>query len=451
MLLVLSFAKSILLFQGEETRDVFCSFFMSYRPIHVEKSMEHVTEQMLRGVKVLDLSNLIAGPGISTILADFGADVIKVEHPGNGDYIRGWGHKKNGIPLAWKAHGRGKRLLAVNLNKVEGQEIIRKLAASTDILIESYRPGKMEEWGLGYESLAEKHPGLIMIRVTGWGQTGPYRDRPGFGTLAEAFSGFAHITGEKDGPPTLPGFALGDGITSLVGVYAVMMALYHRDVHGKTGQVIDLSIFESVFALLGPQAMEYDQLGLIQGRAGNRSARGAPRNAYITADKRWVAISASASDMAFRLFRAIGRDDMIADPRYVTPGKRLENGDEIDGIVAGWIRARPFREVMAVLETHDVPVAPVYDIARIMADPHYRARGAVLCLEDEDLGPVRMANIPPRFSRTPGHVRYPGRTEIGCDTLAILRSIGMGDMEIEKLAEQGIIRAGGPRGDGVQD
>lgn len=402
--------------------------------------MEQHTEQMLHGVKVLDLSNLIAGPGISTILADFGADVIKVEHPKIGDYIRNWGHRKDGVPLAWKSHGRGKKLLSVNLNSPEGQRIIRRLASETDILIESYRPGKMEEWGFDYETLAKDNPGLIMVRITGWGQTGPYKDRPGFGTLAEAFSGFAHITGQKDGPPTLPSFALGDGITSLVGAYSVMMALYHRDVHKKPGQVIDLSIFESIFAVMGPQAIEYDQLGRIQGRSGNRSTRGVPRNAYITSDERWVAISASASDMAFRLFKAIGRDDMIEDPRYNTPAKRLENGDEVDGIVADWIRTHPLTEVLQVLEDHAVPIAPIYDIGQIMEDPQYKARETIIALEDAELGTIRMTNIPPKFSRNPGHIRHPGRTQIGYDTLEILHSIGMSDSEINELREKNIIK-----------
>jgi formyl-CoA transferase len=403
--------------------------------------MEQKTEQMLDGVKVLDLSNLIAGPGISTILADFGADVIKVEHPKIGDYIRNWGHKKNGVPLAWKSHGRGKRLLSVNLNSPEGQRIIRRLAAETDIIIESYRPGKMEEWGLDYESMAQDNPGLIMIRITGWGQTGPYKDRPGFGTLAEAFSGFAHITGQKDGPPTLPSFALGDGITSLVGAYSVMMALYHRDVHGKPGQIIDLSIFESIFAAIGPQAIEYDQLGKIQGRAGNRSTRGVPRNAYETADKRWVAISASASDMAFRLFKAIGRADMVEDPRYANPAKRLENGDEVDSIVADWIRNRPLNEVLETLENFEVPIAPIYDIGQIMEDPQYQARQSIIELADDDFGRIRMANIPPRFSRTPGRIRHPGRSAIGHDTIEILHDIGMSNSEIQELRDKGIIKA----------
>lgn len=398
--------------------------------------MEQKNEQMLQDIKVLDLSNLIAGPGISTILADFGADVIKVEHPKKGDYIRNWGHKKNGIPLAWKSHGRGKRLLSVNLNTPGGQQIIRRIAAGVDILIESYRPGKMEEWGLDHETLAANNPGLILIRITGWGQTGPYKDRPGFGTLAEAFSGFAHITGQADGPPTLPSFALGDGITSLVGVNAVMMALYHRDVHGKTGQVIDLSIFESLFSILGPQAIEYDQLGKIQNRFGNRSPRGVPRNAYKTSDDRWVAISASASDMAFRLFKAIGRGDMVDDPRYATPQQRLTNGDEVDAIVTEWIENHSLAFVMARFTAFEVPIAPVYDIAQIMKDPHYQARETIIQLDDEDLGPMKMANIPAKFSKTPGKIRHTGRTAIGHDTIDILKSLGLCDSEIKELLEE---------------
>ena len=402
--------------------------------------MERNNDQMLAGVKILDISNLIAGPGISTICADFGADVIKVEHPKIGDYIRNWGHRKNGIPLAWKSHGRGKRLLSVNLNTTEGQQIIRKIASEVDILIESYRPGKLEEWGLDYDTLSADNPKLILIRVTGWGQTGPYRDRPGFGTLAEAFSGFAHIIGQADGPPTLPSFALADGITALVGTYAGMMALYHRDVHDQPGQVIDLSIFESIFSVLGPQAIEYDQLGIIQKRFGNRSPRGVPRNAYETSDGRWVAVSASASDMAFRLFKAIGRDDMVTEPQYATAAKRLENGDVIDGIVADWIKQHPLKEVLERLEEFEVPVAPVYDIAQIMQDPQYQARETIIRLPDEDLGNIKMTNIPVKFSRTPGKIRHPGRTAIGYDSVEILKSIGMNDREIDALIEKQIVK-----------
>jgi crotonobetainyl-CoA:carnitine CoA-transferase CaiB-like acyl-CoA transferase len=402
--------------------------------------VEQKQPQMLSGVKVLDISNLIAGPGISTNLADFGADVIKVEHPKIGDYIRNWGHKKNGVPLAWKSHGRGKRLLSVNLNKPDGQKIIKKIASQVDIMIESYRPGKLEEWGLGYETLSEQNEKLILVRVTGWGQNGPYKDYPGFGTLAEAISGFAHITGLADGPPTLPSFALADGIAAVVGTYAVMMALYHRDVHNAPGQVIDLSIFESIFSVLGPQAIEYDQLGIIQNRFGNRSTRGVPRNAYETSDGRWIAISASASDMAFRLFRAMGRTDLIENPEYDTPPKRLAHGDFIDDLVADWIKQRTLDEAMGILKEYEVPVAPVYDIAQIMEDPQYQARETIIQLPDEDLGAVRITNIAPKFSKTPGCIRHTGRTAIGYDTEDVLKSIGMSDQEIGALVESGIIR-----------
>ena len=403
--------------------------------------MEQNTDQMLTGVTVLDISNLIAGPGISTNLADFGADVIKVEHPKSGDYIRNWGYKKNGVPLAWKSHGRGKRLLGVDLNSAEGQKIIRKIASKVDILIESYRPGKLEEWGLSYENLSLENPKLILVRVSGWGQTGPYKNRPGFGTLAEAFSGFASITGQADGPPTLPSFALADGVTSLVGTYAVMMALYHRDVHDMPGQMIDLSIFESLFSIIGPQAIEYDQLGIIQKRFGNRSKRGVPRNAYETSDHLWVAISATVADLPLRVFRAIGRDDMTVDPRYATTAKRLEHTDAIDGIIADWIKNNTLSVVLEKFEAFEVPFAPVYSIAQIMEDSQYLARNAITDIQDEDLGKVRMTNIPVKFSRTPGRIRHTGRTAIGHDSVEILKSIGIENDEILWLIDKGVVKA----------
>ena len=284
--------------------------------------MSHQYKQALEGIRVLDISNLIAGPGISTNLADFGADVIKVEHPKTGDYLRNWGAKKNGIPLAWKMHARGKRLLSVDMHKPEGQQIIKTLAAGADLMIENFRPGKLEQWGLGYDTLSAQNKKLILVRVTGWGQTGPYKHRPGFGTLAESVSGFAHITGQPDGPPTLPPFGLADGVTALVGTYAAMMALYYRDTQDGPGQVIDLSIYEPFFSLLGPQAIEYDQLGIVQGRTGNRSPRGVPRNSYETADGRWVSISAASGNLAFRVFKAIGREDMVDDPKYGSAANR---------------------------------------------------------------------------------------------------------------------------------
>ncbi len=405
--------------------------------------MQENGKPMLQGIKVLDISNLLAGPGISTNLAGFGATVIKVEHPKGGDPMRNWGASKNGISLAWKSHGRGKRLLAVDLNQPAGQEIIKKLAAQSDIMIENYRPGRLEEWGLGYEQLSTMNPKLILIRITGWGQTGPYKNLPGFGTLAEAFSGFAHITGQVDGPPTLPPFGLADGITSLTGTYAVMMALYDRDFHNQPGQMIDLSIYESIFSILGPQATEYDQLGIIHKRVGNRSPRGVPRNAYKTSDGRWVALSANAPNIAARLFRAIGRDDMNTDPRYATPAARLARGDEVDGIVSHWIAQHPLKGVLEILQKNEVAIGPVYDIQQIMEDPHVQSRETIIQMPDQDLEKVRIPNIAPRFSRTPGKIKYTGRNEIGYDTLDILKEIGYRDEEIKNLAKNRVVKGRG--------
>jgi len=397
------------------------------------------TQQMLKGIKVLDISNLLAGPMISTNFADFGAEVIKVEHPKTGDPARNWGASKNGVSLTWKSLARGKRLLAVNINQPEGQEIIRRLAAKSDVMIENYRPGKLEQWGLDYERLSKINPKLIQIRVTGWGQTGPYKNRPGFGTLAEAFSGFAHITGQPDGPPTLPPFGLADGITSLIGTYAAMMALYYRDMHNQPGQLIDLSIYESIFSILGPQITEYDQLGIIQQRMGNRSPRNVPRNTYKTSDGRWVAISASAQSIAFRLFKAIGRGDMVDNPKYSTTALRIKHGDEVDGIVSNWIGNHSLNEVLRTFEQFEVAVAPVYDFKQIMEDPHCRERNTIIQMPDEDLGEVRIPNIVPRFSLMPGRIRHTGRHEIGFETIEILKEIGFQHEEIEQLLEKKVI------------
>ncbi len=400
-------------------------------------------QQMLLGIKVLDISNLLAGPLISTNLADFGADVIKVEHPRTGDPARNWGSSKNGVSLTWKSLARGKRLIAIDINKPEGQEIIRQLAAKSDVMIENYRPGKLGQWGLDYERLSKINPKLILIRVTGWGQTGPYKDRPGFGTLAEAFSGFAHITGLPDGPPTLPPFGLADGVTSLIGTYAALVALYYRDVHHQPGQLIDLSIYESIFSILGPQPTEYDQLGIIQQRMGNRSPRNVPRNTYKTSDGKWVALSASAPAIATRLFRAIGREDMNVDPRYSTTEARRAHGDEVDEIVSGWIRQHSLKDVLSIFEQFEVAVAPVYDIQQIMEDPHYQARETIIQVPDKDLEKVRITNIVPRFSMRPGRISHTGRNEIGFDTIDILEEIGFKPDQIEELWDKKVIACKG--------
>jgi crotonobetainyl-CoA:carnitine CoA-transferase CaiB-like acyl-CoA transferase len=372
----------------------------------------------LEGVRVLDLSSLYAGPWIATNLADHGADVLKVEHP-RGDDARRWGLSKDGVPLWWKVISRNKRLLRLDLHEPPARDLVRRLAARADVLIENFRPGRMEAWGLGYDELSAGNPGLVMVRVTGFGQSGPRSQEPGFGTLAEAFSGFAHMTGSPDGPPTLPPFGLADGIASAVGTSAAMMALYWRDARGGTGQVIDLSLYEPLFSLLGPQVVEYTQTGRVQQRQGNRSPRTAPRNAYRTSDGRYVVLSAGTQQIADRIFAAVGRPELSGDPRFSSAQARREHADEIDGVVAEWIARHPQAEVMEAFAAHQAPIAPVHDTAQIVRDPHYLARASIVAVPDPDLGEVVMQNTLPRFSRTPGRIRHTGRTPVDTDREAV--------------------------------
>ena len=380
--------------------------------------------QVLDGVRVLELASLYAAPLIGTNLADLGADVIKAEHP-RGDDARRWGLAKNGVPLWWKSIARNKRLITLDLNKENDRGLAGKLAKWADVLIENFRPGRMEQWGLGYEELAKRNPRLIMVRVTGYGQTGPYRDRPGFGTLAEAFSGFAHMTGEQDGPPTLPPFGLADGVAGLVGTYATLAALYWRDAQGGgLGQVIDLSLYEPLFSILGPQVIEYQALGVVQNRSGNRSARTVPRNAYRTADDRWVALSGGTQQVVERIFMAIERPDMISDSRFSTVEARKANADAVDRAVAEWIEKRPLSLVLETFQRLEAPIAPVMDVSQIVDDAHYRARRTIVDLEDVDIGTVTLPNVVPRLSRTPGTVRHLGRTAVGADSEEVLSMLG---------------------------
>lgn len=376
----------------------------------------------LRDIRVLDLSSLYAAPLIATNLGDFGADVVKVEHP-RGDDARRWGLSKDGVPLWWKVISRNKRVIALDLNEEADREVARRLAATADVVIENFRPGRMEAWGLGPDDLRRHNPGLIYLRVTGFGQTGPLSSQPGFGTLAEAFSGFAHITGSTEGPPTLPPFGLADGVAGLVGTYAAMIALYWRDTRGGEGQVIDLSLYEPLFSILGPQITEYQQLGVVQERQGNRSPRTAPRNAYRTADGHWVAISAGTQQVANRIFAAIGRADLGTDARFADAAGRRDNADEVDSLVAEWIAARPLVDVLARFDAEQAPIAPVYDAAQILADPHYRARQSIVEVPDPELGQVAMPGIVPRLSKTPGTIRHTGPTAVGADTEAVLSSL----------------------------
>jgi crotonobetainyl-CoA:carnitine CoA-transferase CaiB-like acyl-CoA transferase len=389
----------------------------------------------LAGVRVLDVSTVLAGPLTCQILGDYGADVIKIEHP-RGDSMRGHGRSKDGISLWWKMVSRNKRCLALYLGDAEGAEVFRRLAATADVVVESFRPGTFERWGLGYEALREVNPRLVLVRISGFGQTGPYRERAGFGTLAEAMSGFAAITGEPDGPPTLPPFGLADSIAGLTAANATLMALYHRDAHGGAGQEIDVSILEPLVTVLGPQPTIYDQLGEVPERTGNRSVNNAPRNTYRTADDKWVAVSTSANSVAERVMRLIGHPELIDAPWFATGSGRVEHVELLDEIVSEWVRTRTRDEVVAAFSDAGAAIAPVYDVAELMADPQIVARDAITQVDDPDLGPVRMQNLLFRMSDTPGAIRFTGR-QLGADTDAIL-----GDelgLDVADLRARGIV------------
>lgn len=393
----------------------------------------------LHGIRVLDISTVYAAPIAAMLLGDFGADVVKIEHP-RGDPARSHGASKDGHGLWWKVISRNKECVTLNLGTSEGQQILRDLVPEVDVIIENFRPGVMEKWGLAPEELQNLNPGLIVLRVSGFGQSGPYAKRRAFGTLAEAMSGFAHQTGEEDGPPTLPPFGLADGVAGITGALAVLTALYHRDTDAAgQGQVIDLSLLEPLVGILGPGPSVYDQLGAIAGRHGNRSPNNAPRNAYLTRDERWVAISASATSVAERVMRLVGRPDVVDEPWFESAGERAKNGDLLDEAVAKWIAARPLREVAEEFDRAGAALAPIYDVEQLMNDPHVIARDSITTVADEDLGPLKMQNLMFALGKTPGSIRFPGR-RLGQDNESFYqRSLGIEPDRIAALRAKGVL------------
>jgi crotonobetainyl-CoA:carnitine CoA-transferase CaiB-like acyl-CoA transferase len=391
----------------------------------------------LEGLRVLDVATLFAGPLAATFLGDFGADVIKVEHP-KGDPIRGHGHAKNGAGLWAKMVNRNKRMLTLNLSDPDGQAVLCQLARDADVLIENFRPGTLERWSLGPEQLHTANPRLIVLRTTAFGQVGPYASRPGFGTIAESLSGFAAITGQADGPPTLPPFGLADGIAGLAGTIAVLMALYARDARQGSGQVIDLAIIEPILTVLGAQVSVYDQLGVVQQRTGNRSANNAPRNTYLTRDGKWVAISTSAESIAARVMRLVGHPEVIDEPWFATGTQRAEHADELDAYVASWIGARDQAEVIAAFEAAQAAIAPIYDAADIVRDPQFAALDSIITVPDDELGSLKMQNVLFRMLGTPGRVRWSGR-RLGQDTDAVLAELGLPTERISDLRARGVV------------
>jgi crotonobetainyl-CoA:carnitine CoA-transferase CaiB-like acyl-CoA transferase len=395
--------------------------------------------QLLAGLRVIDAATLAAGPLVATYLGEFGAEVIKIEQPQGGDPIRQWGSQRDGIGLMWKSISRNKKSVTLDLRQAEGRDILRRLAGNSDVLIMNTRPPTLRKWELDYEHLSVIHPDLVMLHVTGFGLDGPKSDQPGFGTLGEAMSGFAHVTGQADGPPTLPPFMLADGVASLNAAYAVMMALYHRDVHHGGGQLIDVNLIDPLARLLEQTVLTFDQLGVVATRSGNRWDISAPRNTYETADGKWMAMSGSAPTVALRVFKAIGRQDLVDDPDFRDPQRRLARAAEVDAAVADWIATQTLEQAMTVFEAAEVAAAAVYDAPQLLADEHLKARGLFCSVADDELGSMTVQGAVPRFSGATSRIDHLG-PRLGAHTDETLSSIlGLGTAEIEDLRARQVI------------
>ena len=391
---------------------------------------------------MLDLSIIVAGGTASSLLADFGAEVVKVERPGTGDPLRNWGPFANGVSLWWKVHSRNKKSITLNLGTPEGQDLLKRLAADADVLIEGFRPGAMERWGLGPDVLQAVNPKLVMLRYSGFGQAGPYNDRPGFGTIAECMSGYIAMTGFPDTAPNLPPIPLADEIAGVFGAMAGMMALYHRDASRNSevrGQVIDVSLFEPLFRLCIPHITMFDMLGINRERVGNDFPDAAPRNLYKTGDDHWLGLSATSQSTFESLAKAMGMPDLINKPEYQDNAARLANREALNDDLQGWLSQRCLNETMDQLVPSGGVVGPVYDAQRIMDDPHYQAREDIIDIDDPELGKTKMLGVVPKFSETPGSVQHAGPT-VGEHNQHIYNSwLGLEEEDLSELSEQGTI------------
>lgn len=398
----------------------------------------------LAGVRVLELGSFVAAPLATRILADFGAEVIKVEAPGQGDELRDWGTqvptRTGRVSAWWLSQARNKRLITLDLRQPAGQALALKLAARCDVVVENFRPGRLEAWGLGWEQLHAANPRLVLVRISGFGQTGPYHERAGYGNVGESIGGLRYITGFPDRPPVRVGVSLGDALAAQQAAFGALLALRARDRDGY-GQVVDVAICEAVFALTEGMLTEYAHAGVVRERSGNTMLRASPSNVYQTGDGRWLALGANGENVFRRLAQAMGRPELADDPRFQNNQARIAHHQELDALVSAWVAARPLAEAQALLDEAGVPAGPVMSIADIATDPHYQARGMVARVPDERMpeGAATMPGIVPRLTETPGAIRHSGGA-LGADNHTVYGGLlGLGADELERLAAEGVI------------
>jgi crotonobetainyl-CoA:carnitine CoA-transferase CaiB-like acyl-CoA transferase len=400
-----------------------------------------MAEKALKGLKVLELGTLIAGPFAARLFAEFGAEVIKVESVEDGDPIRSWRIVENGTSLWWYVQSRNKKSLALNLREIEGQEIIRNLVHEVDIIIENFRPGTLEKWGLGYEQLKEINPKLIMVRVSGYGQDGPYRDKPGFGSIGEAMGGIRYLTGYPDRPPTRVGISLGDSVAALYAVIGALMAVYHRDIKGTgQGQYVDVALYEAIFSLMESMLPEYDLKEIIRERTGSTLPGITPSNTYLCQDGKYVVIGANGDGIFKRLMTVIGHPEYAEDPRFKNNALRSNHADFLDEVIANWTEGFPISDVLNILDDAKVPAGSIYSIEDIVGDPHYKARDMIKEVDVEGIGKLKVPGIVPKLSMTPGEIEWVG-PKLGDHTLQILKeNLHLSEKEVEELIKKRIIK-----------
>jgi formyl-CoA transferase len=393
----------------------------------------------LSSLRVVDFTTMISGGFASSTLADFGADVVSVEHPTKPDPIRAWEPLKDGESMWWKSLGRNQRCVTLDLSTDEGQALAKELVADADVVLENFRPGTMERWNLGYEDLKAVNEGVVMVRISGYGQTGPNADKPGFGSIAEGLSGWAHSNGFPDSDPLLPPIPLADLTAGQYAAQSAVFAVFDREMSdGSAGQVIDVSLYEPLFRLFIGHAEAYDTMGRVDERTGNRSSNSAPRNVYETADG-YITLSASAQRIFENVARAIDREDLIDDPRFETNADRLEHVEELDAIIEAWTSERPTDEVIEVMQASDAIVGPIYDISDAFEDAHFAARENLVTVEDPDLGEVTTQGVVPKYSETPGEVSHLGPEQGAHNDEVYLDELGLDAEEYVRLRDEGVI------------